>query len=241
MRARFREHQGSEDMRLTLVWQDCVVVGNNGTNLITNPCFPRTQKAVNLDDLPRLDGIVVTHPGVDTLSWQVLEPVRRTIPVVCPRGTEKRLKKRGFVNVYEVQSGRAFNIGDMRVVILPSKHTRGSFGVLFSSAKNVYFAGPTFLFEKMAAIGNTYEIDLALLPVGGRIRGGRSVMDPDEAADAAARLKAKSAVPIHWHPARIGESEVRPPGTPEEFQKAVRERKLRTRVRVLRPSDAIII
>ncbi|MCK4367243.1 MAG: hypothetical protein KAW84_04795, partial [Thermoplasmata archaeon] len=62
-----------------------------------------------------------------------------------------------------------------------------------------------------------------------------------EAADAAARLKAKSAVPIHWHPARIGESEVRPPGTPEEFQKAVRERKLRTRVRVLRASDAIII
>ncbi|MCK4455525.1 MAG: MBL fold metallo-hydrolase, partial [Thermoplasmata archaeon] len=154
---------------------------------------------------------------------------------------EKRLKKRGFVNVYEVQSGKTFDIGDVRVVTLPSRHTRESFGVLFSSAKNVYFAGPTLLFEKMAAIGNTYEIDLALLPVGGRIRGGRSVMSPDEAAEAAVRLKAKSAVPIHWHPARLGESETRPPGTPEEFQKAVSKKKLKTRVRVLRPSDAIII
>jgi L-ascorbate metabolism protein UlaG (beta-lactamase superfamily) len=228
-------------MRLTFVWQDCVVVGSNGTSLITNPCFPKTMKVVSLDDLPRLDGVVVTHPGVDTLSWDVLEPVRRTIPVICPRGTEKRIRKHGFVNIYEVHSGKALTVGDVRVVTLPSRYTRESFGALFSSDKNVYYAGPTFLFDKMAAIGNTYPIDLALLPIGGRTRGERGVMSPDEASDAAARLKAKAVVPIHWHPARVGEAEVRPSGKPEDLQKAVREKKLKTRVRVLRPSDAIII
>jgi L-ascorbate metabolism protein UlaG (beta-lactamase superfamily) len=228
-------------MRLTFVWQDCVVVGSNGTSLITNPCFPKKQKVVSLEDLPRLDGIVLTHPGLDTVSWQVLEPVRRTIPVICPRGTEKRIRKHGFVNVYEVQSGKAISIGDMRIVTLPSRHTRESFGAMFSSDKNVYFAGPTNLSDKMFAIGNTYQIDLALVPIGGRVRGGRSVMNPDEAGEAVARLKAKAVVPIHWHPARVQDGEIRPPGTPEDFQKSVKEKKLGARVRVLRPSDAIII
>ena len=228
-------------MRLTFVWQDCVVVGSNGTNLITNPCFPKITKVVSLEDLPRLDGIIVTHTGVGSLSWEALESIRRTIPVVCPRGTEKRIRRHGFVNVYEARSGKSLTIGDLRVVTVPSGHARESYGVLFSSGKNVYFAGPTPLFEKMAAIGNTYSIDLALLPVGGRIRGGRNMMDPQEAADATARLKAKAVVPIHWHPARVADDEVRPPGTPEDFQKAVKEKKLKARVRVLRPSDAIII
>jgi L-ascorbate metabolism protein UlaG (beta-lactamase superfamily) len=66
-------------------------------------------------------------------------------------------------------------------------------------------------------------------------------MNPEEAGEAAARLKAKAVVPVHWHPARVEDGEVRPPGTPEGFQKAVKEKKVKTRVRVLRSSDAIII
>ncbi|MFQ5909640.1 MAG: MBL fold metallo-hydrolase [Thermoplasmata archaeon] len=229
-------------MRLTFVWQDCVVVGSNGTNLLTDPCFPRVRKVISLDDLPRLDAIIVSNSDIDALSWKPLEPLRKTIPVIAPKGTEKKIGKCGFANVHEVQSGKAFTIGDMRVITLPAKSSRDSFGVLFSSAKNAYFAGPTLYFDKMAAIGSTYEVDLALLPIGGRFRGRqRGVMTPEEAADAAVRLKAKSVVPIHWHPVRVGESEVRPSGTPEEFHRVIRERKLGTRVRVLRPSDAIII
>ncbi|MFQ6106342.1 MAG: MBL fold metallo-hydrolase [Thermoplasmata archaeon] len=228
-------------MRLTFVWQDCVVVGSNGTSIMTDPCFPRIRNAISLDDLPSLNGIVVCNPEVDDLSWERLGSLRRTIPVVAPKGTSKRIEKHGFVNVYEVQSGRSFSVGDMRVITVPSKSSRDSYGAVFSADKNVYFAGSTPLFDKIVAIGNSYRIDLALLPVGGRIRGKRPVMTPNEAADATARLKATSVVPIHWHPVLVGNGEVRPSGTPEEFRDAVRERKLKTRVRILRPSDAIII
>ncbi|MFQ6127951.1 MAG: MBL fold metallo-hydrolase [Thermoplasmata archaeon] len=229
-------------MRLTFVWQDCVVVGSNETNLITDPCFPKVRKVINLDDLPHLNAVIVCNPDIDSASWEVLDPLRRTIPVITPRATEKKIRRYGFVNVYEVQSGKAFTIGDMRVVTLPAKNSRDSFGVLFSSAKNVYFAGPTLVFDKMAAIGRTYKIDLALLPIGGRIRGmHRGVMTPEEAASAAGRLKAKSIVPIHWHPVLVEGTEVRPSGTPEEFYRIIRERKLETKVRILRPSDTIII
>lgn len=229
-------------MRLTFVWQDCVVVGSNNTNLMTDPCFPRIMKIVSLDDLPNLNAIVLSTPNVDDASWRVLKPLRRTIPVIVPRGMEKRIRRYGFVNIHEVQSGKTFTIGEIRLTTLPAKNSRGSFGVLFSSEKNVFFAGPTCFFAKMASIGRTHQIDLALLPIGGRMSGRQQrVMTPEEAAKAAAHLKAKSVVPIHWHPIRVGETEIRPSGTPKDFHKVVTERKIGTRVRILRPSDTIII
>lgn len=229
-------------MRLTFVWQDCVVVGTKNTNIMTDPSFPRIMRIVSLDDLPSLDAIVLSNPSVDDASWKVLEPLRRTIPVIVPRGIEKRIRRHGFVNVTEVQSGKTFAIGEIKVTTVPAKNSKGSFGVLFSCEKNVFFAGPTRLFDEMAAIGRTYQIDLVLLPIGGRMSGRQQrVMTPEEAAKAAASLKAKSVVPIHWHPVRVGETEIRPAGTPKDFHDVLTEKRIRTRVRILRPSDTIII
>lgn len=215
------------------------MVGSNGTSLMTDPCLPEAEKVVSLDDLPHLDGIVLSSTEMDLGSWERLAAIRSTAPVVVPRGMGKKISDLGFTSVHEIRSGKTFTIGDMKVTTLPAKGSRDSYGILFTSQKNVYFAGPTQYFEKLAAIGNTYAIDLALLPIGGKVRGSRSVMSPEEAAEATARLRAKSVVPIHWHPVAVGGEQVRPPGRPEEFQKIAKKSKVR--VRILRPSDAIII
>jgi L-ascorbate metabolism protein UlaG (beta-lactamase superfamily) len=60
----------------------------------------------------------------------------------------------------------------------------------------VYFAGDTDLFDGMADLG---PLDVALLPVWGWGPSlGPGHMDPETAARAAALLRPRVAVPIHW-------------------------------------------
>ena len=57
-------------------------------------------------------------------------------------------------------------------------------------------AGDTDLFDEMELIG---PVDYALLPIFGWGPGlGPGHMDPERAAEAARRLQAKVAIPIHW-------------------------------------------
>ncbi len=71
-------------------------------------------------------------------------------------------------------------------------------GYVLEAGPRVYFAGDTDVFPQMAQIGAS-GIDLALLPVWG---WGPSIgpghMDPWRAAQAAALLRPRIAVPIHW-------------------------------------------
>jgi L-ascorbate metabolism protein UlaG (beta-lactamase superfamily) len=60
----------------------------------------------------------------------------------------------------------------------------------------VYFAGDTDVFAGMAELG---PLDVALLPVWGWGPSlGPGHMDPEQAARAAALLRPRVAVPIHW-------------------------------------------
>jgi L-ascorbate metabolism protein UlaG (beta-lactamase superfamily) len=62
--------------------------------------------------------------------------------------------------------------------------------VIEIAGKRIYYAGDTDFTDEMKAL---YNIDLALLPVGGTY-----TMNADEAADATKQFKPKQAIPYHW-------------------------------------------
>ena len=68
---------------------------------------------------------------------------------------------------------------------------------MLEAGARVYFAGDTDLFAGMSEIG---PVDLALLPVAGwgPELGSGGHLDPESAARAAALIRPKVAVPIHW-------------------------------------------
>ena len=75
----------------------------------------------------------------------------------------------------------------------------------------IYHAGDTGVFTDMKLIGELYDPDLSLLPIGGHF-----TMDPKHAAYAVKNLlKSKNVIPIHYG--------TFPPlkGTPEEFKAAL--------------------
>jgi L-ascorbate metabolism protein UlaG (beta-lactamase superfamily) len=62
--------------------------------------------------------------------------------------------------------------------------------VIEVGSKRIYYAGDTDLTDEMKSLK---EIDVALLPVGGTY-----TMDAADAAEAAKRIKPKTAIPYHW-------------------------------------------
>ena len=73
------------------------------------------------------------------------------------------------------------------------------------AGRSVYFAGDTDVFAGMAELA---PVDVALLPIWGwGPTMGPGHMDPDRAAEAAALLEARLAIPIHWgtyYPVHLG-------------------------------------
>ncbi|MCK5366607.1 MAG: MBL fold metallo-hydrolase, partial [Gammaproteobacteria bacterium] len=88
----------------------------------------------------------------------------------------------------------------------------------------LYHAGDTGVFGDMQFIGEFYDPDLSLLPIGGHF-----TMDPVHAAYAAKNLlKSKTVIPIHY-----GRLPLK--GTPEQFKKALASSS--TKVIVMNPGD----
>jgi len=102
-----------------------------------------------------------------------------------------------------------------------------------------YFAGDTDLFPEMADLSG--HLDVALLPVAGwGPRVGPGHLDPRRAAQAAAVLRPRMAIPVHWGTfASLG---ARPddPGAPaREFADRTAELAPAVEVKVLAPGAGV--
>lgn len=89
--------------------------------------------------------------------------------------------------------------------------------VVTAGGSSVYHAGDTSLFSDMALIGERYKPVVALLPIGDRF-----TMGPADAARAAAMIKPKVAIPIHYKTFDLLT------GTYEEFARESKARHIET-------------
>ena len=127
--------------------------------------------------------------------------------MIVPVGGGRVIRRRGFANVIELASGDGTRVGGIEVTATEAIHDgrRHKVGprveaigyLLGSSARTVYFAGDTDLFDGMSELAG--RLDVALLPIGGwGPKVGAGHLDPRRAAVAAAMLRPRLAIPIHW-------------------------------------------
>ena len=151
-------------------------------------------------------------------------------------------------------AGDDYVVGDVRIEAVHAEHkgfgppisgTDQCLGFILHGSKQVYFAGDTAFFERMADFD--IGLDLALLPVWGwgpTAKPGEH-LDPMGAARAAAVIKPRIAVPIHWgtlHP--VGFRWMRPStriDPPHQFAQLVRRLAPDTTVRVLPNGSSLVI
>ena len=235
-----------------------VLVDIAGVKLLTDPLLrsrvTHLRRAAKVDPavLRGVDAVLISHLHYDHLDLPSLQRLGRDMPIVAPHGAGVLIRKKAAVkNVIEMREGEQIEIGSLTIRATHASHDTGRmpFGVkahplgflIEGGGHAVYFAGDTDLFDEMAALA---PADVALLPIWGwGPTMGPGHMDPAGAAQAAALLGARLAIPIHWgtyYPIHLGMQG--PPAflktPPAIFEEAVREYAPATEVRVLQPGEA---
>ncbi|HYI36898.1 MAG TPA: MBL fold metallo-hydrolase [Thermoleophilaceae bacterium] len=201
---------------VTWLGHSTVLIETGGARLLTDPVLrprvahlTRRAAAVDVGELGPLDAVLLSHVHRDHLDVPTLRTVPAGVPVVAPVGAAALIG--GGRTVHELEPGEQLELGGASIAATPAVHeVRRRFRAVQALgfvAGGVYFAGDTDVFAGMSALG---PVDTALLPVWGWGTSlGAGHMDPPAAAEAAALIGPRTAVPIHWgtyFPAHLGRS-----------------------------------
>ena len=154
----------------------------------------------------RIDAIAVTH-GHGDHAGEVVDLHRRfSCPVVAQVELARWLGQAGVADDKAVgfNKGGTVDVGGVRFTLTHAFHSSSTpdggyageaagFVITLEDSTVVYAAGDTCVFGDMHLIGELYEPDLAILPIGDHY-----TMGPREAAKALELLGVKRCVPCHW-------------------------------------------
>ncbi|EST38237.1 hypothetical protein N566_08575 [Streptomycetaceae bacterium MP113-05] len=193
-------------------------VRDSGVSVLTDPVLVqrfahlrRRRGALPPPSVTTVDMVLVSHLHADHLHLGSLSRLPAGTRVVVPGGAASAvpgLRKLGaWLDLVEVRAGDEVRAGKVRVRAVPAAHDGRRLpygpqqvrplGYVVEGEARTYFAGDTGLFAGMADVVG--PVDVALLPVGGWGPFlGDGHLDARRAAQALARLKPTSAVPVHY-------------------------------------------
>jgi L-ascorbate metabolism protein UlaG (beta-lactamase superfamily) len=179
-----------------------------------------TEPAIELEQLPPLDFIVLSHLHEDHFDRLVEHRLDKTIPIITNPYAASALEKKGFTRVSGIETWEKFTVikGDARVRIsaLPAKHAPTPLNYLlppvmgsmleFQHADEqthfrLYISGDTLLYDFLREIPRHFPIiDLALMHLGGtKIMGVLLTMDARQGVQALQMIGPRTAIPVHYN------------------------------------------
>jgi len=179
-----------------------------------------TNPALNLEQLPPIDLVILSHLHEDHFDKLVQEKLDRNTPIVTTVAAAKQLKDMGFTrstglatwDAMEVEKGEA----RLRITAAPGRHGKAGMQALLpdvmgsvldfgpnpsTPAYRMYVSGDTLVYNDLKDIPQRFPgIDLALLHLGGtRILGMFKVtMDGKDGVRLMQIVQPKKAIPIHY-------------------------------------------
>jgi L-ascorbate metabolism protein UlaG (beta-lactamase superfamily) len=258
------EETGFERGSVFFVGTATVIIRYGGFTILTDPNFLHagdhvhlgyglrsrrlTNPAVEIEDLPPLDLVVLSHLHGDHFDRVAEAKLDKTLPIVTTLHAARYLEGKGFRPLEGLRTWESINVrkGDarLRVTAMPGTHAPGpmrkvlppvmgsmlEFGEAEGATRlRLYVSGDTLLHNRLREIPRRYpEIDLALLHLGGtRVLGILVTMDAEQGVEALRIIDPRTAVPIHYNDYGVFKSPL------EDFKKAVAEAGLEDRVRYL--------
>jgi L-ascorbate metabolism protein UlaG (beta-lactamase superfamily) len=239
------------DAAVTLAWLShaTVLINFFGINILTDPVlFPRigirlpgftigpkrlTAPALQFQELPRIDLIVLSHAHFDHFDLRTLRCFGKSTTVITARATSDLLKHTRFRDITELAWGerksKTTAAGDVNISAFQVNHwgarkqrdTYRSYNgyLLERNGRRIIFTGDTAMTDSFAELRRRGEIDLAIMPIGAYDPWIRAHCTPEQAIEMANAAGARFILPVHHQTFRLSFEPLREPI--ERFQEAL--------------------
>lgn len=205
-------------MKITWLGHSAFVI-EDGKKVLVDPFITGNDASPVKPDDVECDLIAVTHGHGDHLGDAIFIGKRKNVPIVAIYELAEYINSKG-ANGIGMNFGGTLDYEGIKISMVPALHSSGISESKFShdgglpagfvielNGKKVYHAGDTGLFSDMKLIGEIYQPDVALLPVGGLF-----TMDTKLATIAAKWIHPKFVIPMHyntWPPIKANPEEMR--------------------------------
>lgn len=207
----------------------------------------QTNPAVEIEDLPPLDFVLLSHLHGDHFDRVAEEKLNKATPIVSTRHATSYLAKVGFTKTRALKTWEPLAVekGEARVRItaMPGTHGPGPLGAVLppvmgsmlefgrddETRLRMYISGDTLIHDRLREIPRRFpDVDVALLHLGGtRVLGILVTMDAAQGVEAMRVIGPKTAVPIHYNDYTVFKSPL------EDFERAATAAGFADRVRYL--------
>jgi L-ascorbate metabolism protein UlaG (beta-lactamase superfamily) len=190
-------------MNFTYYGQSCFLLEAGGKKFLFDPFITPNPLAKDIDITSiTADYILVSHGHGDHVADLVTLAKQTGALVIAMVEVAEWAQKQGLTNIHPMNFGKTkFDFGTVRMVWAThsSSMPDGSYGgnpagfVLEVGGKSVYFAGDTSLNSDMKLLADQYNLDYAILPIGGNY-----TMDVDDAVLCCKYIDCDKVVGVHY-------------------------------------------
>jgi L-ascorbate metabolism protein UlaG (beta-lactamase superfamily) len=229
------------DITVTFIGNATTLITADGITLLTDPNFLHRgqhaylgygllskrlhQPALDIDQLPPLDGIVLSHMHGDHWDRVSQAGLDKRLPIFTTPHAAKRLRHRGFAHAVGMQTWERQSVTKRDVTVavsaLPGRHAPTPIDRLLPPVmgsmvevsrgdeppRRLYISGDTLLVEELDEIPRRFpDIDAGVLHLGGtRLPFGRHLpfgltvtMDDEQGAGLVEKLDLPRVIPVHF-------------------------------------------
>ncbi|MGI5215828.1 MBL fold metallo-hydrolase [Plantactinospora sp. CA-290183] len=178
----------------------------------------RTDPALRVEELPALDGVVLSHLHGDHFDRVARAGLSKSLPIITTPQAQRRLRRWGFTSAEALTTWESHETrrGDqtLRITAVPGRHGPGALNRLLPPVMGtiidleergrrrlrLYITGDTLNRPCLAEIPERFpDIDAMLIHLGGtRLLGFLVTMDGRQGSDLVRLIRPGLAVPIHY-------------------------------------------